>query len=155
MCVWLFGGFGFVLGFFGGGLGEGWGGGGLCFVLYMQAFLLSACAEIFPGSSHSSDLNIGTPLATLPGAWRCRVSAGTGWPGVSKLTGRDGKFDLQLLSQCGSTSNFLSRSVPEIHLHVAGTLSNQQTSSSRRSWKWFQDQCIYLCLPSNLIDHIK
>ena len=39
----------------------------------------------FSGSSHTSDLNIGTPLATLPGAWRYRVSAGTGRPGVSIL----------------------------------------------------------------------
>ena len=39
----------------------------------------------FSGSSHTSDLNIGTPAATLPGAWHCRVSAGTGWPGVSIL----------------------------------------------------------------------
>ena len=39
----------------------------------------------FSGSSHTSDLKIGTPLATLPGAWRYRVSAGTGWPGVSIL----------------------------------------------------------------------
>ena len=38
-----------------------------------------ACAGIFSGSSHTSDLNIGTPVATLPGAWRDRVSAGTGW----------------------------------------------------------------------------
>ena len=30
-------------------------------------------------------LKIGTPVATLPGAWRYRVSAGTGWPGVSIL----------------------------------------------------------------------
>ena len=44
-----------------------------------------ACAGIFSGSSHTSDLNIGTPVATLPGAWRYRVSAGTGWPGVSIL----------------------------------------------------------------------
>ena len=35
------------------------------------------------GLSHTSDLKIGTPVATLPGAWRYRVSAGTGWPGVS------------------------------------------------------------------------
>ena len=27
----------------------------------------------------------GTPVATLPGAWRDRVSAGTGRPGVSIL----------------------------------------------------------------------
>ena len=44
-----------------------------------------ACAGIFSGSSHTSDLNIGTPVATLQGAWRYRVSAGTGRPGVSIL----------------------------------------------------------------------
>ena len=44
-----------------------------------------ACAEIFSGWSHTSDLEIGTPVATLPGAWRYRVSAGTGQPGVSIL----------------------------------------------------------------------
>ena len=44
-----------------------------------------ACAGIFSGSSHTSDLNIGTPVATLPGAWRYRVSTGTGRPGVSIL----------------------------------------------------------------------
>ena len=38
---------------------------------------------------------------------------------------------LQLVSQCGSTSHCLSRSVPEIHSHVAGTLSNQQTNKLR------------------------
>ena len=44
-----------------------------------------ACAGIFSGSSHTSDLKIGTPVATLPGPWRYRVSAGTGRPGVSIL----------------------------------------------------------------------
>ena len=39
----------------------------------------------FSASSHTSDLNIGTPVATLPGAWRYRVNAGTGRPGVSIL----------------------------------------------------------------------
>ena len=39
----------------------------------------------FSGLNHTSDLNIGTPVATLPGAWRYRVSAGTGRPGVSIL----------------------------------------------------------------------
>ena len=43
------------------------------------------CAGIFSGSSHTSDSKIGTPVATLPGAWRYRVSAGTGWPAVSIL----------------------------------------------------------------------
>ena len=44
-----------------------------------------ACAGIFAGLSHTSDFKIGTPVATLPGAWYHRVSAGTGWPGVSML----------------------------------------------------------------------
>ena len=44
-----------------------------------------ACAGIFSGSSLTSDSKIGTPVATLPGAWRYRVSAGTGRPGVSIL----------------------------------------------------------------------
>ena len=39
----------------------------------------------FRGSSHTSDLKMGTPMATLPGAWRYRVSVGTGRPGVSTL----------------------------------------------------------------------
>ena len=44
-----------------------------------------ACAGIFSGSSHTSDLKTGTPVATLPGAWCYRVSTGTGRPGVSIL----------------------------------------------------------------------
>ena len=39
----------------------------------------------FSGSSHTSDLTIGTPVATQPGTWRHRASAGTGRPGVSTL----------------------------------------------------------------------
>ena len=45
----------------------------------------SCLCRDFSGLSHTSDLKIGTPVATLPGAWRYRVSAGTGWPGVSIL----------------------------------------------------------------------
>ena len=36
--------------------------------------------DFFPRSSHTSDFKIGTPVATLPGARRYRVSAGTGRP---------------------------------------------------------------------------
>ena len=39
----------------------------------------------FSGSSHTRDFKTGTPVATLPGAWRDRVSAGTGRPGDSIL----------------------------------------------------------------------
>ena len=38
---------------------------------------------VFPG--RVSDLELGTPVATLLGTWRYQVSAGTGWPVVSKL----------------------------------------------------------------------
>ena len=44
-----------------------------------------ACDGLFSGSSHTSDSKIGTPVASLPGAWRYKVSAGTGRPGVSIL----------------------------------------------------------------------
>ena len=44
-----------------------------------------ACDRIFSGSSNTSDLRIGTPVATLPGAWQYRVRTGTGQPGVSIL----------------------------------------------------------------------
>ena len=37
-------------------------------------------------------------------------------------------FDLQIKSQCGSTYNCLSRTVPEIHLHHAGTNWQNNTS---------------------------
>ena len=39
--------------------------------------------DFFPGLSHTSDFKIGSLVATLPGAWCNRVSAGTGRPGVS------------------------------------------------------------------------
>ena len=35
--------------------------------------------------SHTSDLKIGSPVATLPGAWRYRVGTGTSWLSVSIL----------------------------------------------------------------------
>ena len=39
----------------------------------------------FSGLNHTSDLKIDIPVAALRGAWWYRVSAGTGWPGVSIL----------------------------------------------------------------------
>ena len=36
-------------------------------------------------SSCANDLKIGNPVATLPDAWRYRVSTGTGWPGANIL----------------------------------------------------------------------
>ena len=58
----------------------------------------------FSGSSHTSDSKIGTPVATLPGAWHNRVSAETGRPRCQYTANGGGrKLDLQLLSQCGTT----------------------------------------------------
>ena len=71
------------------------------------------------GSSHTSDYKIGTSVATLPGVWCYRISAGTGWPGVSR------KFDLQLLAQCGSMHTCVNRSVPDI---LGRKASKQPTS---------------------------
>ena len=45
----------------------------------------SRLSRDFSWSSHTRDLKIGTPAATLPGTWNYRVSAGTGWPGVCIL----------------------------------------------------------------------
>ena len=39
----------------------------------------------FSRSSHTNDLKIETPVATLPGTWHYRVSTGTGRPSVSIL----------------------------------------------------------------------
>ena len=41
--------------------------------------------DFFPGSNHTSDLNNGTSVATPPGAWHYRISAGICLPGVSIL----------------------------------------------------------------------
>ena len=38
------------------------------------------------GSSHTSELKIGNPVAALPGVWRYGVSAGICWPCVSILS---------------------------------------------------------------------
>ena len=81
------------------------------------------CDGIFPGSSHIGDFKIGTPVATLPGTWRCRVSAGTGRPGVNILW--LGEVESLICNFYLSVPARLSRSVPEIHWHVAGTLSSQ------------------------------
>ena len=53
--------------------------------------MIFACAGIFSGSSHTSDLNIGTPVATVPSAWRYRVSAGTGRLGKEEKGGGGGE----------------------------------------------------------------
>ena len=71
--------------------------------------------ENFAGSSHASDLKIGTPVAALPGAWRYGVRAGTGRPGVIilRLGNVESLVSNFYLSVAGRT-HCLRRSVPEI-----------------------------------------
>ena len=61
-----------------------------------------ACAGIFSGLSRTSDLKIGTPLATLPGAWHYKVSTGIGGPGVSVL--RLGEVERLICNFCLSVA---------------------------------------------------
>ena len=56
----------------------------------------------FSRSSHTSDFKIGTPVATLPGAWYYRVSAGTGQPSVSIL--RLGEVESLICNFCLSVA---------------------------------------------------
>ena len=65
-----------------------------CYRLVGLVFKASASRAEDPGMESrlrrdfcgdESDLKTGTPVAALPGAWRYRVSAGTGWPGFSIL----------------------------------------------------------------------
>ena len=84
-----------------------------------------------PRLSHTSDIKIGTLVATLQGAWWYRVGYWLAWCQYT-VTGWDSKFDQQtsisvLQHEC------LSRSVYEIHQHVAGTLSKQPTTKFQNS----------------------
>ena len=64
----------------------------------------------------------GTSAATQPSAWRLQDRL-CDWLARYQHTviGYDKKLSLQLLSHSGSAHNCLSRSVPEIHWHVART----------------------------------
>ena len=66
----------------------------------------------------------GTPVANLPGTWHYKVSADAGWPSVNILwLDEMESFICDFL--VWKLSERSSRSVPEIHSHVAGMLSNQ------------------------------
>ena len=89
------------------------------------------CAGIFSGLSHTSDLKIGTPLATLPGTWRYRVGTGTGQPGVSILW--LGEVEHLI---CNFYLSVAARKIvwadPSLRYTsmLLGRLSNQQTTTS-------------------------
>ena len=53
----------------------------------------------FFGVESTSDLKIGTPVATLPGAWCYRVSTGTGRPGVGEMESLTCNFYLSVAAR--------------------------------------------------------
>ena len=88
----------------------------------------------FSGSSHTSNIKSGNPVATLPGAWRYRVSIGTGWPSVRILLLGEIYFFLSATS-ISVWQQYVChrRSIPLIHWHVAWALNNQQTTNSNNT----------------------
>ena len=85
-----------------------------------------ACAGIFSGSSHTSDLKIGAPVATLPGVWRYRVSAGTGRPSISILwLGEMESLICNFYLSVAARKLVWADPSPR-YSRVAGMLSNQQ-----------------------------
>ena len=70
-------------------------------------------------------------MATLSCAWCYRVSAGTGWSGVSILWPGEMKSWIWIFYLSVAAHKKVSRSVPEIHLRVPETLSNQQTKQNK------------------------
>ena len=112
-----------------------------------------ACDGILPGRVKPVTLKNCTPVATTPGAWHYRVSTGTGRPSVSILwlgeveslicnfsVWQHVQFSEQIrpwdtLACCRDvqqpTNQPTNKPVPEIHLLVAGTLGNRQTTIYR------------------------
>ena len=92
-----------------------------------------ACGGIFSGveSYQMSYLQNGTPVGTLPGAWRYRISAGTGRLGVSMLwLGEMESLNCNFYLSVAARK--IVRADPSLRYiqHVAGTFSNQQTKPS-------------------------
>ena len=106
----------------------------------------------FSGLSHTSDSKIDTPVVTLPGAWRYRISTGTGWPGVSILW--LGEVESLICNfSVWQHYNCLSRSVPEILTCCweVKQLTNKQTPAGTLEWPHLWDFCMCDCFlfPSN------
>ena len=97
-------------------------------------------------SNHTSDTNIDTPVATLPGGWCCRVSDGTGQPGLSipwlgEINILSSSISILWVGEIDILSNNFYLSVvacklvwaalaPRYTSMFAGTLSNQQTTTT-------------------------
>ena len=107
------------------------------------------CCAFKADASRAADPGLDSPFlpntqAALSGAWHYRVSAGTGWLGVSKLW--LGEIERLICSFClrvAACKNCLSRSVPEIHQHVAGTFK-QPTNKHQLAQSPSHEMCVLL-----------
>ena len=106
----------------------------------------SRLRQDFSGSSHTSDFKIGTPVATLPGAWRYRVIAGTGRPGVSiQCDWVRQKVWSAISVSVWQHVKLFEQICPWDNSHVAGMLRKQPTNSpdlkmgmAAESWRrWY------------------
>ena len=83
----------------------------------------------FSRLSHTSDLKIGTPGATLPDTWHYRFNAGTGWPGVRPAYASVFFcISAEIGQQYGSTLVFLKI----------------QTQNFQKVWKTQREQCEFV-----------
>ena len=83
----------------------------------------------FSGVESYQWLKIGTPEATLPGAWCHRVSAGTGWPGVSILwLGEMESWICNFYLSVAARKIVWADPSPRYIRMLPGTLSKQQTN---------------------------
>ena len=81
--------------------------------------------------SHMSALNVGTLVATEEGAWHNQDNARTGWPWWQCIvTVSDCKYDLDLVSQCGSTYSYLILSLRYTKILLRCWASKQATGFS-------------------------
>ena len=101
--------------------------------------------EDYYESSHTSDLQIGSPVATLPGAWRCGVSIGTGWPGVSIL----GLGEVESLI-CTFCLRVAARTIVFAHpsLRYASMLLGREATNQQTNLASAVSLCVWLCVLS-------
>ena len=95
----------------------------------------------FSGSSHTSDLKIGTPVATLPGAWHYSASAGTGQSSVSILWLGEGESLICSFYLSVAASKIVSADLSQRYysMLLGRYATNQQTISKYNSSEQFQN----------------
>ena len=99
--------------------------------------------DLFRGRVIPVTSKLALQLATLPGAWRCRVSTGCQYT----VTGWGRTFDPQLLSQCGSTVKLSEQIRPWDTLACCWDVKQPTNKQCLQSNNTGQKGLGYLCLP--------